>query len=169
MKSDAMKETTCAFTGLRPHKLPFDESSDNFKQLMQVMKCTVEEAIVDGYTTFLCGGAMGADLWLAEIVLELRKENPTLRLFCILPCETQANSWTEHWRDRYFAVCAASDDVEYISHAYSKSCYFERNRAMVDRASLLIALHDGSSSGGTAYTISYAKSKGIDTIIMVPR
>lgn len=163
-----MKENTCAFAGLRPHKLPFEEGGDYFNMLNKVMKCTVEEAIDKGYTTFLSGGAMGADLWFAEIVLELRKENPALRLICILPCETQANSWPEPWRDRYFSVCAASDDVEYISHPYTKSCYFERNRALIDRSSLLIALHGRSTRGGTAYTIAYAKEKNVPAIILDP-
>ena len=42
------------------------------------------QAIADGYTTFLYGGALGVDTWAAETVLRLRKNLP-LTLIAILP------------------------------------------------------------------------------------
>lgn len=39
---------------------------------------------------------------------------------------------------------------------------------MVDNADLVIAVYDGSSSGGTAYTVDYARKQGKKIIIINP-
>ena len=44
----------------------------------------------------------------------------------------------------------------------------ERNRFMADNSDVLIAVYDGSEKGGTAYTVNYAKKKGLDVIIIQP-
>ena len=155
-----MKNTTCAITGMRPHKLPFREGDERHRLLMENMERSIRAAIKDGYTEFLSGGAIGPDLWYAEMVHRLKQEYPHIKLIFILPCETQANRWPESWRERYFNILAASDDVIYISHPYTPSCMHERNRALIDRSSLLFAVHDGVTAGGTKYTIEYAKKVG---------
>ena len=45
----------------------------------------IDEAIAEGYVTFITGMAMGTDIWAAEIVLERKKENKDLHLICALP------------------------------------------------------------------------------------
>lgn len=156
-----MREKTCAITGLRPHKLPFLEGDEQHSLLMENMEQNIRAAIEQGYTEFLSGGAMGPDLWFAATVLRLKSEYPAIKLIFILPCETQANHWPESWRERYFDMLAVSDDIIYISHAYTSTCMHERNRALVDRSSLLFAVHDGTTLGGTKHTIEYAKKNGV--------
>ena len=156
-----MREKTCAITGMRPHKLPFREGDEQHRRLMERMEQNIRAVIEQGYTEFLSGGAMGPDLWYAETVHRLKQEHPHIRLVFILPCETQANRWPEEWRERYFNILAVSDDVFYTSHAYTPSCMHERNRELVDRSSLLFAVHDGLTSGGTRYTIEYARKQNV--------
>lgn len=157
----AKKAKTCAVTGMRPHKLPFREGDELHLRLMASIENNVRSAIEHGYKEFLSGGAMGPDIWFAETVQGLKQEHPHIRLLYILPCETQANRWTEAWRERYFNLLAASDDVVYISHEYTPTCMQERNRTLVDRSSLLFAVHDGQTSGGTKYTMEYARRQGV--------
>lgn len=164
-----IKEHTCAFTGLRPHKLPFEEGSSGFAKLMENLEHMVQESIGKGYRVFLSGGAMGADLWFAEIALRFREDNPSIQLHCILPFEGQTNGWPEEWQRKFRSVYERSNHVEYTSPHYTKQCYFVRNRVMVDRASLVLALYDGSTQGGTAYTVSYAKSKEVNVVVLDPR
>ena len=156
------KAHTCAITGMRPHKLPFREGDAYHIEIMRKMKDEILAAVKRGYTTFLSGGAMGPDLWYAETVHELKWEYPSIKLALLLPCETQANRWPEHWRERYFNTLAHADDVTYISRAYTPSCMHERNRALVDRSSLLLAVYDSISEGGTKYTMDYAKKRGVE-------
>ena len=108
------RQSSCCFTGHRPAKLPwrYDEGDSRCVELKSRIHDAVEAAYDEGYRHFLCGMAMGCDLYFCE---------------CVLACMQR--------RDRY----------------------------MVDHASLLIAVFDGSP-GGTQYTVQYAMGRGLDIV-----
>ena len=59
--------------------------------------------------------------------------------------------------DRAFQhLVKVCDTVKVHTDRYSKGCYMVRNRYMIDCSALVIAVHDGRKSGGTAATIKYA-------------
>jgi len=158
-----MEHKVCAFTGHRVEKSPglCNEHFPAFPAPYCTLEAAILQAVAEGYTVFRSGGAMGMDLWCAEIVLHLKAEYPQLRMHFILPCETQANDWPESWRERYFCALAAADEVTYIQAQYTRDCMFRRNRSLVDGAHLVIAYYDGRPTGGTAYTVRYAEKKGV--------
>ena len=41
--------------------------------MLHALEGEILQTLADGYTTFLCGGALGVDTWAAEIVLRLWK------------------------------------------------------------------------------------------------
>jgi len=151
----------CAFTGHRPSRIPGSENENApaLRTLHASIDAALRQAVAEGYTVFRSGGAMGFDLWCAETILRIKKEQPSILLHFILPCETQANSWPECWRERYFNALADADEVTYIQTRFNKNCVFRRNRALIDGAHLVIACYDGSPVGGTAYTVQYAEKK----------
>lgn len=159
------KETTCTICGLRPHKLPADM---DIPLLEQRLEQEIKAAIDQGYRTFLTGLAMGVDLWASEIVLQLKEENPAIRLVCFQPCETQAESWPLEWRTLYHNIIQQSDHTYCLQYQYSDDCMLRRNRIMVELSSKVIAVHDGRSDGGTAYTVKYANKHGIEVNIINP-
>ena len=120
-------------------------------------------------TTFLSGMAQGADIWCAEIVLDLQRAYPDeeIRLIAIIPHEGQANRWSVEYRERYFDILARSDDVITLQAHYSKDCMHKRNRYLVDSSAHMIAVYNGER-GGTQYTNDYATSKGLDVVIINP-
>ena len=158
-----MSSLICAFTGHRPSRIPGgdNETSPEFQRLRAAIEANIRQAIAEGYTVFRSGGAMGFDLWCAEAVLRIQKEHVHIQLHFILPCETQANDWPECWRERYFDALSKADEITYIQARFDKSCMFRRNRALIDGAHLAIACYNGQPSGGTAYTVAYAKKKDI--------
>lgn len=159
-----MKNITCAFTGPRPQNLPCgdNEKSPAFDKLSAAIYTAIQRAITDGYRIFLSGGAMGIDLWCAERVLKLKSAHPQIALHFCLPCENQADLWPEEWRERYFSLLEAADDVQYIQRRYTEDCMLRRNRTLVGASSRLIAVYDGEKqTGGTAYTVRFARSANI--------
>jgi len=158
-----MVHQICAFTGHRAKKVLgiCNERSPAFLMVHCALEAAILQAAAEGYTIFRSGGAMGMDLWCAEIVLHLKAEYPQLQIHFILPCETQANDWPENWRERYFRALAEADKVTYIQARYTHDCMFRRNRFLVDGAQLVIAYYDGRPTGGTAYTVRYATKKGV--------
>ena len=59
----------------------------------------------------------------------------------------------------------AADKIVYTSENYYNGCMHKRNRHLVDNSSLCIA-YLTKESGGTAYTVNYARQNGL-TIINV--
>jgi len=124
--------------------------------------------IAGGVTDFYSGMALGVDQWAAEIVLEMKKTHPAVRLIGVRPCETQADSWSVEQRERHYNTLAQCDDVVTLQTRYTRSCMFERNRYLIDHAGHLLAVYDGGSDGGTAYTVKYARQQGRRVTIIHP-
>ena len=154
---------TACFTGHRPQKLPwsFNEEDPRCKKMKQLTKLKIENSIKNGYHSFLCGMALGFDLICAEIVIDLKKTYPYLKLIGVLPCKNQTNKWETKQKERYASILKQVDIVKCLYDSYiGKKCMFERNRYMIDHSSLVIALFNGKL-GGTWQTIGYAQKKGI--------
>jgi uncharacterized phage-like protein YoqJ len=161
----AARRTTCSFTGHRPGKLPwgFDEGDARCVDLKRRIRDAVEAAYQEGYRHFLCGMAMGCDLYFCESVLALRARHPEVTVGAAIPCPTQADEWPEGARLRYRTLVAACDEKILLSDRYTPSCMYRRNRYLVDHAALLIAAYDGTA-GGTRYTIQYAMGRGLNIV-----
>ena len=159
------RQESCCFTGHRPAKLPwkFNEKDPRCLELKRRIADAVESAYEEGYRHFLCGMALGCDLYFCECVLALRKRYPDVTIEAAIPCPTQADAWPDAQRKRYASMVAACDFETLVSEKYSSTCMQRRDRYMVDHASLLIAAFDGSA-GGTRYTIEYAMRRGLDIV-----
>lgn len=57
-------------------------------------------------------------------------------------------------------MLAACDEVRVFSEQYTRSCYFVRNRYIMDVSSRVIAVYDGRGKGGTVYTMRFARDRG---------
>ena len=85
-----------------------------------------------------------------------------------IPCESQAEKWTEEQRDRYFDIASKCDKETLIQHHYTPDCMHKRNRYMVDQADFIIAVWDGRPSG-TGKTVQYAQRQGKPVTIINPK
>jgi len=54
-----------------------------------------------------------------------------------------------------------------VQRHYDRGCMLRRDRYMVDRSALLIAVFDGTA-GGTQYTVLYALRRGVETVTIEP-
>ena len=156
---------TCCFTGHRPGKLPWRYNEEDLRcvSLKARIADAVEAAYQEGFRHFLCGMALGCDLYFCECVLRLRQTHPDVTVEAAIPCPTQADAWPADQRERYRRLVKACDFETVVSQQYSASCMQRRDRYMVDHASLLIAVHDGLP-GGTRRTIEYALRRGIGIV-----
>ena len=122
----------------------------------------------EGVTHFISGMALGVDMYAAEIVLGLKSSYEGITLESAIPCESQAEKWTEKQRDRYFEIASKCDKETLIQHLYASDCMHKRNRYMVDQADFIIAVWDGRPSG-TGKTVQYAQRQGKLVTIINPR
>ena len=160
----------CAFTGHRPHKFPWKDNEDDLrcialkKTLIEQITALSEASITD----FFSGMADGTDHYCAQIVLDLRQNNPALKLHCVLPHVGQEGKWSDSAQERYHSILKQADSVEYVSHDYYDGCMIERNHRLVDSAGLLLAVYNGVKRSGTGATLNYARKLGRGIIMIDP-
>ena len=147
----------CAFTGHR--NIPYEDIISMPEKLGKL----IERLISEGVCEFRCGGAQGFDTIAALKVLEAKKQHADVRLALYLPCKDQAKAWSDRAKAVYEKVIEMADSVTYTAEFYKTGCMHTRNRAMINGADVCVA-YCTSDSGGTAYTIAYARSKGINVI-----
>ena len=165
-----MEEFTCAFTGHRPKSFPwkYNESAPDCVLLKEVLAAQIKMLADRGVTDFFSGMAQGVDIWSSQIVLDLQKKNPALKLHCVLPCEGQESKWAVSAQERYHSILVQANEVIYVEQEYSKDCMLKRNRYLVDRSFFLLAVYNGTRRSGTGATVRYAQQLGRHMCILDP-
>lgn len=149
-----MNNLTCCFTG---HRFIPQEDSDEIKYRLENI---IIQLIEQGVKFFGAGGALGFDTLAAQTVLKLKGRFPHIRLILVLPCKDQTKSWKEEDKIIYNNIMAKADKAVYTSEYYYNGCMHTRNRHLVDNSQFCIC-YLTENKGGTAYTVDYAKKKGL--------
>jgi len=159
------RKITCCFTGHRPEKLPWrdNENSPDCIALKKRLAQSLEELYRRGFRHFISGMAQGSDLYFIEAALALREVNPDVVVEAAIPCPTQSRGWRNAERMRYQSILERCDLETMVQQRYTQGCMLHRDRYMVDRSALLLAVYNGSS-GGTRYTINYALDSGLEIV-----
>ena len=148
MSVNINNEKVCAFTGHRQ----VEENFDLFR-FEEIVTSYIEE----GYTTFLCGMAIGFDMIAAELVLKLKNVFPEIKIIACIPCEGQSRYFNAADKQRYKNILQKCDEVRVLNDRYFRGCMQARDRYMVENSHLVIA-YKRVNEGGTYYTMNYALS-----------
>jgi len=164
--NDLFREKSVCFSGHRPQRLPGRGEPDapETRELAAALQRRISETVARGMDTFINGYMAGFDILAAEQVVVLKAKHPQIRLISIAPFSVRyyehAKCWTDEWIIRANVICDLSDFSISLSEHYMHGIYYERDRELVDRSGELICYWDGGS-GGTKYTMDYARSKGL--------
>lgn len=154
-----MRAQTCCFTGHRD--IAQDEKQEIKRQLERILRSLIGK----GIRYFGSGGARGFDLMAADVVLQLKKEFPHIRLIMVLPCRDQTRGWKGEDTRHYERILTQADKVVYLQEKYSPGCMQKRNRHLVNHSSVCVA-YCTRNTGGTAYTLRYACKKGVRIVLL---
>ena len=159
---------SCCFTGHRPQKLPwgYDELDPRCIEFKNKLSAVIYAVYESGIKHFICGMALGCDMYCAEAVIELKKRFADITLEAAVPYDGQEVKWAEPSQKRYRSILMKCDKTTLIQDAYTPGCMMRRNKYMVDNSNVLIACYNGSS-GGTWNTVKYAMARDTE-IIQVP-
>lgn len=157
-----MRRHRCCFAGHRPEKLTEDEAA-----IKTWLSCQIDDAIHDGFETFLTGMAMGIDIWAGMTVLEKKAVVPGLHLIAVTPYPGFPAKWKENWKEAYDRLWHGADHRVIISPSFTPDAFERRNRFLVDHASRLIAFYNGEE-GGTHRLITYARESGLACFVHTP-
>ena len=152
---------SCAFTGHRIIK------EDHKPTLPALLLRAVAYAYEKGCKRFLAGGAIGFDTEAARAVIKFRISHPDVKLILILPCQDQAEKWSDSQRSVYEYTLSEANEVVYISDEYYDGCLKERNRVLAEECDILIA-YVGRYNSGAAQTVRMANSLGKEVYNLFP-
>ncbi len=154
-----IREKSCCFTGHR--NIPLREGL----LVRRRLRAEIARLAGEGIYTFLAGGALGFDTMAAQEVLRARAEGLTqLQLALALPCLGQESLWSQRDAAVYRALLRQADEVIYTGDVYTQGCMFRRNRYLVDHSSYCLCYLTKPGRGGTAYTVKYARDRGLTVI-----
>ena len=137
----------CAFTGHR--KL----AGTDFDELL--LGRVVTNLVKNGVKRFLCGMAVGFDMKAAQTVIAL-KMTYDIELVACLPCANQSERFSAKNKMLYDEILACCDEVVVLEEEYTQGCMHRRDRYMVDNSDIIVCFLR-KKSGGTYYTVNYAK------------
>lgn len=155
IEKGSMREQTCLFTGHR------DIPEQDIAEIKKRTRAAIISLIEKGVIYYGAGGARGYDTIAAETVLELKKDYPQIKLILVLPCRDQTKGWLEADIRKYNVILEKADKVVYTSDYYFRGCMHVRNRHLVDHSKYCIC-YLTKASGGTVFTINYAKKQGLE-------
>lgn len=164
------KSITCCFTGHGPKSLPwgYSEKGIKYRRFKKELNKEIRNAMKDGYEYFISGMALGIDIIVAEIVIELKKKHSNIKLECAIPCLNQTEKLQKDSKERYENILNNADKISYVSNtSYFNGCMQKRNLYMIKQSSLLIAVFNGAT-GGTKSTIQLAQKKLLEIKIIKP-
>ena len=107
---------------------------------------------------WLAGGAVGTDRVAVDMLLGLGQ-----RVELVLPCPVDGMTlyWSEAEREALRQQIERVESVVVVNKTYSRAGYGQRNRRMVNRAQLLVAIWDSLPGSGTSMTVFEAVSRGL--------
>lgn len=142
----------CAFSGHR-------YGSDFSRELLDRV---ILNLIKGGTLNFYCGMAQGFDLTAAESVISFKK-NYTVKLYACIPCAGQPDAFFRADKIRYERILENCDGQIVLSPSYFNGCMHLRDRFLIDNCDVLVCFLR-RKSGGTYYTVNYAKKCGVPVI-----
>lgn len=168
---DIEYEKTICFTGHRPNKLfGYDYRIDGNKKMLIKLKKVIERLIEKkGFDTFITGMALGVDMWSAQIILQLKKKYPHIKLVCAIPCKNHSIKWNKEDQEIHAYIMSQADLVYYVSdEPYTAWCMVTRDKWMVDNSIFVVAVWNGVEDGGTYQTIKYSKKRQRKIVYLHP-
>lgn len=165
------KKVHIGLTGHRPHKLwGYDLDQPEYDNLQDKLESIIE-TLLDGYGEVVChsGLALGADTVWSIAILNMREKYPNrVKFYAEIPFMGQSGSWfgdsVDFWeyqvenadfRSIYLDPLPGLTWEQVPKYRITKALD-DRNKGMVDKVDILIAISDGSKSG-TKNAIDYAK------------
>lgn len=156
MTAVELRRKTCCFTGHRD--LPLEKAQEIAEQTTNEIRRLI---VNHGVCFFGVGGAIGYDTLAAKILFRLRETDfPNIKVILVYPFDGYTDRWSAMQKAEYKRLFPQYDKVVCVCGNPSKEAYLARDRHLIDSSDYCIA-YCIRDYGGTAYTIRYAKQRGV--------
>ena len=141
-------------TGHRPPtlKIPYETPSPGYEKLYKAVVNKFNEL---SPSKIISGLAQGSDQIACWVAIELN-----IPYIAALAGEGQESLWPDDAKRKFYHLLNQAEKVVKVSQEkVSNKAYFNRDKWIVDFSDNLLGIWNGQETGGTYYTIKYAKTK----------
>ncbi|WP_078430801.1 DUF1273 domain-containing protein [Alkalihalobacterium alkalinitrilicum] len=149
----------CVVTGYKAQELGiFDQKHNGIQYIKKTVEKKLRQLLDEGLEWVLISGQLGVEIWTGEVVAELKKEFPQLRLGVMTPFLQQEKNWSETNQEQYRYVLGLADFVDSISkREYESPAQLRiKNQYLIEKSDGLVILYDEWKEGSPNYYLEPA-------------
>ncbi|WP_082193183.1 DUF1273 domain-containing protein [Bacillus rubiinfantis] len=146
-------------SGYKPFELGiFNHDHPSVRFIKLALKQALLTKIDEGLEWVLISGQLGVELWAAEVVFELQRQFPELKLAVITPFLHQEDKWKEVNQEWYQSILAQADFVDSITKkGYENPWQFRiKNQYFLEKSDGLLLIYDQEKDGSPKYLYDLA-------------
>ncbi len=153
-----IKNSACTFIASNLSDFCFGYDSTNPKCIALKLQLAqyINDMYKEGVRNFYSVCEEGVDLWAAEIVTYIMKNDSGVSLHCLIPYEEQAAKWHCDTRELYYKVLENATDVKFISPCYSENALSWARYETLDNCENVFAV---VKEGAKNRFVSYAANR----------
>lgn len=104
-------------TGYQSYELGiFNEKDPRVKVIKNILRRELTALIENGLEWIIISGNLGTEIWVGQLVNELKQEYPEIKLAIIFPFESFGNKWKEPNQLLLSELIQTADFVDAVSH-----------------------------------------------------
>ncbi|WP_312473013.1 MULTISPECIES: DUF1273 domain-containing protein [Neobacillus] len=148
-----------SISGYKPFELGiFKKDHPSALFIKAAIKKSLLTLLEEGLEWVLISGQLGVELWAAEVVFDLKKDFPNVKLAVITPFLDQEAQWNENNKEWYQSVLAAADFIDSVTKkGYEKPWQFRlKNQFFIEKSDGLLLLYDQEKEGSPKYLYELA-------------
>lgn len=148
-------------TGYKPHELGIMKSDHpGIEYIRKAIKRRLISLCEQGLEWVTISGQLGVELWVAEVVFELR-ETYGLKLAVLTPFLEQEAKWNESNQEMYQFVMSSADYVKSITNRkYENPGQFKaKTQFLINNSDALLLLYDDEKEGSPVYMLREAEKR----------
>lgn len=154
-----------SITGYKPFELGIFSNKDpaiNF--IKKAIKKELLRLYENGLDWVLISGQLGVELWAAEVVFEIKREHPNLKLAVLTPFLNQNEGWNEGNKEYYEMILSQADFVDSISKQpyLGPQQFRNRNKIFLHKSQGMLIIYDEQNEGSPKYILEEAKRYKVD-------
>ncbi|ARK30409.1 DUF1273 domain-containing protein [Halalkalibacter krulwichiae] len=149
-------------SGYKSHELGiFDQKHKGIYFIKKAFEQKLRGLIDEGLEWVIISGQLGVELWVADVVLELKNEIPQLQLAVLTPFLNQEENWQETSQQYYHEIISQADFVDSITRRpYESPLQLkQKNEFLISKAEGLLLLYDEEKQGSPTYYLEAAKRR----------
>lgn len=146
--------TRLIVTGYKPHELGiFHDKHPGIPIIKKALEDYFRRLIEEGLEWIIISGQQGIETWAAEVIIDLKKEFPSLKYAVITPFLNQEANWNEQKQVNYHYIVSNADFVTSVTKKpYEAPWQFiEKDKFNIMNTDGILLVYDEENDGSPKY------------------